>query len=492
MARKGFAMRFLPGHQATHDLTYGDVFLVPSRSEVSSRFDVDLATDDGTGTTIPVVVANMTAVAGRRMAETVARRGGMAVLPQDTPSDVVADVVAKVKRCHPVVETAVTVTPHDTVGETLALIGKRSHGAAVVVQDGRPVGVVSEVDCTDVDRYTQVAEVMAADPLTIDLTLLEQGGPSGLRTAFERLHAARRRFAPVVEESGRLVGVLTQVGALRSSIYVPARDEQGRLRVAAAIGINGDPRRKAAELLEAAVDVLVVDTAHGHQRKMLEALAAVRSLTPDVPVVAGNVVTAEGVRDLVEAGADVVKVGVGPGAMCTTRMMTSVGRPQFSAVLECASEARRLGRHVWADGGVRYPRDVALALAAGASQVMIGSWFAGTHESPGDLHADPDGRLYKESFGMASARAVAARTRGGSAFDRARKGLYEEGISSSRMYLDPHRPGVEDLLDQITSGVRSAATYVGATTLPEFSERAVVGLQSAAGFDEGRPLPDGW
>jgi IMP dehydrogenase len=225
---------------------------------------------------------------------------------------------------------------------------------------------------------------------------------------------------------------------------------------------------------------------------MLDALAAVRSLAPAVPVVAGNVVTAEGVRDLVEAGADVVKVGVGPGAMCTTRMMTAVGRPQFSAVLECAIEARRLGRHVWADGGVRYPRDVALALAAGASQVMIGSWFAGTHESPGELHTDSSGRLYKESFGMASARAVAARTRGGSAFDRARKGLYEEGISSSRMYLDARRPGVEDLLDQITAGVRSAATYVGATSIAEFYDRAVVGLQSTAGFDEGRPLPDGW
>ena len=178
--------------------------------------------------------------------------------------------------------------------------------------------------------------------------------------------------------------------------------------------------------------------------------------------------------------------------MCTTRMMTAVGRPQFSAVLECAAEARRLGKHVWADGGVRHPRDVALALAAGASQVMVGSWFAGTHESPGDLHEDGNGRLYKESFGMASARAVAARTRGGSAFDRARKALYEEGISSSRMFLDPARPGVEDLIDHITAGVRSAATYVGATSLDELHERAVVGIQSAAGYEEGRPLPDGW
>ena len=211
-----------------------------------------------------------------------------------------------------------------------------------------------------------------------------------------------------------------------------------------------------------------------------------------MPVAAGNVVDAEGTRALIEAGADIVKVGVGPGAMCTTRMMTGVGRPQLSAVLECSQAARDLGGHVWADGGVRHPRDVALALAAGASSVMIGSWFAGTHESPGDLMLDSDGRAYKVSFGMASARAVANRTSAESAYDRARKGLYEEGISSSRMYLDPVRPGVEDLIDQICSGVRSACTYAGATTLAEFHERAVLGVQSAAGFHEGRPLATSW
>src|SRR5665648_218767 len=433
-------MRFLPGHQPTTDLTYGDVFLVPSRSEVGSRFDVDLTSTDGSGTTIPVVVANMTAVSGRRMAETVARRGGMAVIPQDIPPDVVADVVASVKSRHPVVETAVVVEPTATVHTALTLIGKRSHGAAVVVRDGRPIGVVTEADCQGVDRFTQVGEVMTPDPTVVDVSVL--AGTGGPAAAFDRLHTSRRRFTPVVAD-GALVGVLTRTGALRSSIYSPAVDDAGRLRIAAALGINGDVRAKAAALLETGADLLVMDTAHGHQAKMLEALAAVRSLDPGVPLVAGNVVTAEGTRDLVAAGADIVKVGVGPGAMCTTRMMTAVGRPQFSAVLECAEAARRLGAHVWADGGVRHPRDVALALAAGATQVMIGSWFAGTHESPGDLHADADGRLYKESFGMASARAVAARTRGDSPFDRARKALYEEGISSSRMYLDPARPGPE-------------------------------------------------
>jgi IMP dehydrogenase len=178
--------------------------------------------------------------------------------------------------------------------------------------------------------------------------------------------------------------------------------------------------------------------------------------------------------------------------MCTTRMMTGVGRPQFSAVVECVEAAKRHGKHVWADGGVRHPRDVALALAAGASQVMVGSWFAGTHESPGDLHVGSDGRPYKESFGMASARAVANRTSTDSVFDRARKALYEEGISTSRMFLDPERPGVEDLVDEICSGVRSACTYAGAHNLEEFADRAVIGVQSAAGFAEGRPLPGGW
>jgi IMP dehydrogenase len=483
-------MRFLDGQQPVTDLTYSDVFLVPNPSDVPSRLDVDLAPDDGTGTTIPVTVANMTAVSGRRMAETVARRGGLAVIPQDVPLTVVADVIAWVKSRHRVLETAMHVEPHDTVLTALHLMSKRAHGVVVVTDpDRRPVGVVTEADCTGVDRYTQVSDVMSSELLLLDADEIE--GEDGLRRGFTALFDAHRKVAPAVRD-GRLVGVLTRRGALRSTIYRPALDDSGRLRVAAAVGINGDVAGKTKSLLEAGADVIVVDTAHGHQERMLQALQAVRALDPEVPVVAGNVVTSDGVRDLIDAGADIVKVGVGPGAMCTTRMMTGVGRPQFSAVLECATAAAELGKHVWADGGVRHPRDVALALAAGASQVMVGSWFAGTYESPGDLMLDADGRAYKESFGMASARAVAARTREDDAFDRARKGMFSEGISSSRMLLDPQRPGVEDLLDQITSGVRSACTYVGARTVRQLHERAVVGLQSSAGYEEGRPLPSGW
>lgn len=481
-------MQHLTG-KPPYDLTYSDVFLVPTASDVVSRLDVDLASADGTGTTIPLVVANMTAVSGRRMAETVARRGAMAVLPQDLPLEVMTEVIGWVKSRHPVFDTALRLAPEDTVTDALQLIGKRAHGAVVVVDAaGAPVGVVTEADCAGVDRYTAVGAVMSRDPVTLDADVVER---DGLEAAFDTLSAARRRFAPVVR-NGLLAGVLTRTGALRSTIYRPALDADGRLRVAAAIGVNGDVAGRTRALLDAGVDTLVVDTAHGHQSKMLDALGTVRDQRPGVPVVAGNVVTAAGTRDLLGAGADVVKVGVGPGAMCTTRMQTGIGRPQFSAVAECAAAAAESGAHVWADGGVRHPRDVALALAAGASQVMIGSWFAGTHESPGDLLHDADGRAYKESFGMASARAVAARTRRHSAFEQARKGLFEEGISSSRMLLDPVRPGVEDLLDSITAGVRSACTYTGARTLGEFADRAVVGVQSSSGYEEGRPLPTGW
>ncbi|HEX6659443.1 MAG TPA: IMP dehydrogenase, partial [Ilumatobacter sp.] len=269
-------------------------------------------------------------------------------------------------------------------------------------------------------------------------------------------------------------------------------DDEGRFRIGVAVGINGDPAVKAKALAALGADALVIDTAHGHQQKMLGAIDEIRRVVPGAMLIAGNVVTGEGTRQMIEAGADIVKVGVGPGAMCTTRMMTGVGRPQFSAVHECAAEAHRLGKHVWADGGVRYPRDVALALAAGADNVMFGSWLAGTYESAADTLRDTDGRLYKESFGMASHRAVKNRTRTETAFERARKELFEEGISTSRMYLDADRPGVEDIIDDIVAGVRSACTYAGARSIPEFQERAVVGVQSAAGYDEGRPQGTSW
>jgi len=478
-------MRFLNDPPA-FDLTYNDVFMVPSLSAVPSRFDVDLTTPDALGSTIPVVVANMTAVAGRRMAETVARRGGLTVLPQDIPLDVIETVVDYIKSRHTVYDTPITLSPHHTVGDALGLIHKRSHGAVIVVDDERhPLGIFTEHDAAGFDRFTQLQHVSRSEIVAIEAGTAPE-------EIFDRLANERLSVAPVVDGDGRLLGCVTRKGALRSTIYRPAVDDQNRLRVSCAVGINGDPATKAKALLSMGVDVLVIDTAHGHQIRTLRAIEEVRAVAPDTPIVAGNVVTAEGTRQLIAAGADVVKVGVGPGAMCTTRMMTGVGRPQFSAVFECAEEARRHGKHIWADGGVRYPRDVALALAAGAANVMFGSWLAGTYESAADTMRSTDGRLYKESFGMASNRAVKNRSRTETAFDRARKELFQEGISTSRMYLDPDRPGVEDIIDEIIAGVRSSCTYAGASTIAEFHERAVVGVQSAAGYSEGMPQGTNW
>jgi IMP dehydrogenase len=412
-----------------HDLTYSDVFLIPSRSGVASRLDVDLAPDDGTGATIPIVAANMNSVTGPRLAAALARRGGLGVLPQDLGIEDAVAAIAWVKEQSPVWEAA-----HD------------------------------------------------------DLPVIEATGP---RAAFDALAAAGQERAAVSDGSS-IVGSTTRTGALRGTIYRPALDAAGRLRVAAALGISRDIAGKAKALADAGVDVLVIDTAHGHQEGMLAALEAVRGLDLGLRVVAGNIVTADGVRDLVSAGAHILKVGVGPGAMCTTRMMTAVGRPQFSAVLETTEAARELGAHVWADGGVRYPRDVALALAAGASSVMIGSWFAGTLESPGEIETDADGRQYKQSWGMASTKAVHERFGGIDPYELARKELFAEGISSSKIYLDPLRPSVEDLLDMITAGLRSSFSYAGAPDLRSFHDRAVVGIQSAAGYEEGKALPVSW
>ena len=482
-------MKFMEFYETApkHDLTYSDVFLVPSGSNVGSRLDVSLAPGDGTAATIPVVSANMNSVTGPRLAATLARRGGIGVLPQDMHLQDLDAAIRWVKSQPVRWDTPLELAPDETVAMALALLPPvAGHGIVVRADGGAVLGVIPATRLA-----TALPDARLGDLLHGRLASLDADDLDTPRAAFDLMVAAELDFAPVLHH-GNLVGTLSRTSALRSTIYDAAVDSDGRLLVGAAIGINGDVAAKATALVAAGVDVLVVDTAHGHQRGMIAALSAVSALDLGVPIVAGNVVTREGVRDLVKAGANIIKVGVGPGAMCTTRMMTAVGRPQFSAVLETAEAARELGAHVWADGGVRYPRDVALALAAGAASVMIGSWFAGTIEAPGTLATDETGRLYKESWGMASTKAVQQRFDRLDAYELARKTLFAEGISSSRIYLDPLRPSLEDLLDMITSGVRSSMTYAGSTSLAEFHRRALVGIQSAAGYEEGKALPVSW
>ncbi|HWL77279.1 GuaB1 family IMP dehydrogenase-related protein [Microbacterium sp.] len=497
------------GDRPDVDLTYSDVFLVPRRSTVASRLDVDLSPGDGTTATLPIVSANMNSVTGARLAATLARRGGLGVLPQDMPLQELDAAIRWVKAQPVPWDTPLVLPPDATVADAARLL-PATQGYGIVVaetpsgagqQHGGGVdtrlpgtglraedilGVVPATRLGTALPDARLGDIARGRSASIDAEDVESG-----RQAFDLLVAAEADVVCVLRH-GMLVGTLSRRSALRSSLYRPAVDASGRLIVAAAVGINGDVAAKARALAAAGVDVLVVDTAHGHQENMLAALRTIADLDLGIPLAAGNIVTAEGVHDLVTAGASILKVGVGPGAMCTTRMMTAVGRPQFSAVLETAEAARLMGAHVWADGGVRYPRDVALALAAGASSVMIGSWFAGTIEAPGELLVDADGRAYKESWGMASTKAVHERFGRLDPYELARKELFAEGISSSKIYLDPLRPGIEDLLDMITSGVRSSFTYAGAATVPEFHERARVGLQSAAGYEEGKALPVSW
>ena len=385
LTRLRWGVRFLNDLRPQLDLTYDDVFMVPNRSSVTSRLDVDLATVDGTGTTIPLVVANMTAIAGRRMAETTARRGALTVIPQDIPAEIVRDVVAWQKSRHLVYDTPITLDPTMTVGEALVLLHKRAHGAAIVTVGDRPVGIVTETDLTGVDRFTQLEDVMVRDMVTL------QDGVD-VESAFDTLSHARRRLAPVVADDGRLVGILTRVRARcgPTSTPPPSTTTGGcASRRRSASTATSRPRPRTCSTPAPTCSSSTPRTAT--RRRCSRPCGRCGRSTPGCRSSRATSSRREGTRDLIEAGADIVKVGVGPGAMCTTRMMTAVGRPQFSAVLECAAAARELGRHVWADGGVRHPRDVALALAAGASNVMIGSWFAGTLESPGDLYTDEAG-----------------------------------------------------------------------------------------------------
>jgi IMP dehydrogenase len=476
-------MRFLhPEREELLELSLDDVFLVPGRFDGASRMEVDLRPIDFAGGSHPIVSSNMNAVTGKRMAETMARFGGLGVLPQDMDLDTAARIVGHIKAADPRYDTPLSVSPRATLRDVQGIIRKRAHDLVTVVDDERrPLGIVTHADLRDRDQYSPASSLMERRMVTIPV-----GTPN--RDAFLLMEEARVKAAPVLDAAGRLVGVLTRDDAVRLELLRPSLDQDGRLMVAAAVSISAGAGPWAARLVELGVAAIVVDTAHGHQRRMVEAIRDVRrAVGAKVPVIAGNVCTPEGTRDLLDAGADVVKVNVGPGAMCTTRMQTGAGRPTFSAVLAAAREARQRGRHVWADGGVRAPRDVALYLAAGASRVMVGTMLAGTYESPGDVKEDRDGRPFKENYGMASARAVRDRAAALDAFERAKKTYFREGISTSRIYIHEGRESVGAILVDMISGLQSAFTYAGASSLPEFHDRSVFGVQSPSGYGEGMP-----
>jgi IMP dehydrogenase len=357
-------MRFLhPERDEQLELSLEDVFLVPAYFDGTSRLEVDLTPVDFRGGSHPIVSANMNAVTGKRMAETMARFGGLGVLPQDMEMRTVERIVRHIRSADPRYDTPLAVGRHATLHDVHGIIRKRSHNLVVVVDDDqRPVGIATDANLRHQDQYTAVERLMSTEIVTI-----RAGTPN--REAFLLMERTRVKAVPVLDPDGRLVGVLTRDDAVRMDLLSPSLDPSGKLMVACAVGISGEAPEQARRLADLGISAIVLDTAHGHQRRMVEVIRGVRAALGDrLPIIAGNVCTAEGTRALIEAGADVVKVNVGPGAMCTTRMQTAVGRPTFSSVLACAREARRLGKHVWADGGVRDPRDVARTRAPATSR----------------------------------------------------------------------------------------------------------------------------
>lgn len=476
-------MHFLHQEDEKKELTYEDAFLLPQYSEIKSRMDVDITPADNTGATIPVVVSNMTSAAGKRMAETVTRRGGLVILPQDMPLDRVETIVRYLKTRHPVFETPVILEDTECIQTGLNLIHKRAHGAIIVVdKNNKPVGVFTEKDAEGKDRFAALRDVMSRSIIAADENITP-------REAFDKLNSEHIPILPIIKNGGELLGIITPQGAVRSTIYKPALNSKKEFLTAVAMGISNGTAERAEALLRMGVDIFAIDTAHGHSRRMIEAIKEVRSVIgQDKTIYAGTVTTAKGTEDLIWAGADIVKVGIGAGGSCITRMRTAHGRPQLSAVIECAEAARAAEAHIWSDAGIREPRDLALVLAAGAANAMWGTPWVGTYESPGDIYEDEDGQLYKINFGMASKKAVHERSRNSDAFTQALKGYFEEGISEGKVYIKPGLESAEDIIDLMMSGLRSALSYTGARNLEEFHEKAILGVQTAGGFKEGKAL----
>lgn len=460
-------------------LTFDDVLLIPRRSAVLPR-DVDVVArfSRGIALNLPIVSAAMDTVTETQMAIAMARQGGVGVVHKKMAIEAQADVVRKVKRSESgMIVDPITLPPTATVGDAERLMGEyRISGVPIVADDGRLLGILTNRDLRFEDDMTRgVSELMTKEGL---ITV-----PTGtdLEEAREILRGHKVEKLLVVDEAFRLTGLITIKDITKKLAYPNAtKDPLGRLRVAAAVGVSHDLGERARALVEAGVDALVLDSAHGHSEGILDALAYLKR-TFDVDVVAGNVATAEAARDLVARGADAVKVGIGPGSICTTRVVTGVGMPQLSAILAVAEVTRAAGVPLIADGGIKQTGDVAKAIAAGADTVMVGSMLAGTSEAPGeDLLRD--GRRYKAYRGMGSMGAMA----GGSAdryFQEDAKKLVPEGVEGMVAYKGP----VEDVLFQMVGGLRSAMGYCGTASIAELQREGRFVTITQASLIEGHP-----
>lgn len=460
-------------------LTFDDVLLIPQASDVlPSEVDLRTTLTEGINLNIPIVSAAMDTVTESRLAIAMAREGGIGMIHKNMSVEQQAAEVDKVKRSeHGVITDPFFLSPDQLVRDAVALMERYRISGVPITKDGKLVGILTNRDLRFETNYDQpIADVMTKDNLVT--------APVGtsLEDAQKILGKHRIEKLPIVDKNGYLKGLIT-IKDIEKSIQYPnsARDKNGRLLAGAAVGVGGNTLERVAALIEAKVDVITVDSAHGHQKMILDRVAEIKKKYPALPVIAGNVATAAATKALIDAGADVVKVGIGPGSICTTRIVAGIGVPQLTAVMDCAEQADKMGKRVIADGGIKYSGDIVKALAAGGSAVMIGSMLAGTQESPGEIELY-QGRSFKVYRGMGSLSAMAAGSKDRYFQENAKK-FVPEGVEGRV----PYRGSVSDIIYQMKGGLRSGMGYCGKKNIEDLRKNSEFVRITNAGLLESHP-----
>ncbi|HIE03950.1 MAG TPA: IMP dehydrogenase [Candidatus Latescibacteria bacterium] len=461
-------------------LTFDDVYLMPARSSVLPK-DVDVSTrlTRNIHLNIPLISAAMDTVTESRMAIAIAREGGIGIIHRNMSVEEQAGEVERVKRSESgMITDPITLPPTAKVRQALNVMQRYRISGVPIVEDGKLVGILTNRDL----RFEKNLDQPVSAVMTRKVITAKEG--ISLDDAVDILHRHRIEKLPVVDEKGNLKGLITVKDIEKRTQFPNAcKDEMGRLRVGAAVGVGPDLKERAAALVERGVDVVVIDSAHGHSEGVLRAVEWFKSEHPDVDLIAGNVVTAEGTRDLIRAGADAVKVGIGPSAICTTRVVTGVGVPQVTAIYECSREADRHDIPIIADGGITQSGDITKALAAGASSVMIGYLFAGTEESPGET-VIYHGRTFKVYRGMGSLEAMERGSR-----DR----YFQEGVEPSKLVPEgvegrvPYKGSLSGFVYQLIGGLKAGMGYCGARNIEELRRNARFVEVTPAGVRESHP-----
>jgi IMP dehydrogenase len=459
--------------------TFDDVLLVPNKSEILPR-EVTLATNltKKIKLNIPLMSAGMDTVTESKMAIAIAREGGIGIIHKNMSIEEQATEVDRVKRQeNGVITNPFYLAPDNIIQDALDVMSKYRISGVPITVDGKLVGIITNRDIVfEKDYSRKISEVMTSENL---VTACEG---TTMDEAKELLKKHKIEKLPLVDKENNLIGLIT-IKDIEKAIQFPnaAKDSQGRLLCGAGVGITANMMDRVDALVKASVDVVVLDTAHGHSLSVLEGVKTIKAKYPELQVIAGNIATAEATRDLIEAGADCVKIGIGPGSICTTRVVAGVGVPQLTAVMDCAEEAAKYGVPVIADGGIKYSGDIVKALAAGAKVVMMGSMFAGCEEAPGELEIY-QGRSYKVYRGMGSLGAMAAGSKD-RYFQEGNKKLVPEGVEGRL----PFKGSVTDTIYQLIGGIRSGMGYLGSKTLVQLCDTATFVVQTSSGLRESHP-----